>query len=436
MQAASKLRLFDGVIGRWTGDRLVRGVGLLGAGEVAIRLSRILTAIVLARMLGPLDLGIAATAITCFELVRVLANNGLGQAVIRATDADLDAVCRAAYRQVWLVCAGATALQVTAGAVLAELSGRPELFTMIACLAGVYLLMPSGMVQAWLLQREQRQGAIAGLNVLQVGTDNLLTALLALQGFGAWSIVLPKLLTAPIWLLGVRQARPWVQRASADLVPAALMWRFAAPVLASEIVSAIRFNADKLLVAAILGLEALGVYYFAFSAGYGLSLVLTGALSAASFPHLAEAGQSGKALLRRFDQALKRLALPICALIALQALAIIVYVPLLFGDRWTPYVPVVAVLCLSAVTKPCSDLAAQLLRAAGKPGLELGGTLVHTTVLLAMFAAFLPFGLITGVIVLASVTISLQAAFAVWARWLIARTPVPVPTPAVPGAGA
>ena len=101
----------------WTSDRLLRGFGLLGLGEFMVRSTRVVTAIVLARALGPVDLGIAATAITCFELVRILANNGLGQMVIRATPEDLDATCNTAESLIWKICFGMTALQLAAGAL-------------------------------------------------------------------------------------------------------------------------------------------------------------------------------------------------------------------------------------------------------------------------------------------------------------------------------
>lgn len=409
------------LIDLWASDKLVRGVGLLGLGELLVRMSRLFTAIVLARTLGPAELGIAATAISAFELVRILANNGLGQMVIRASADRLEATCNSAAHLMRLVCLGMAVLLLVAGTIIAAFAGKPELMAMTTCLSCIFLVMPAGMVNSWLLQREQRMGRIAGIGTMQVGVDNLLTALLALGGLGPWSIVLPKLLTAPLWLAAVRFARPWVPDANAGRIPLAGSWRFSGSILASEILVAVRFNVDKMLVGALVGLEALGIYYFAFNAGYGLSLVLTGALASASFPHLADPSLSRAELLARFDRALARIALPICGLITLQSLAIVVYVPLLFGARWEPFVPIVAVLCMSAVTKPCFDLAAQLLRAAGRPELELKGSFVFTLVLLGSFAAFLPLGLLPGVIVIAIVSISLQVAFAIWARHCVAR---------------
>ena len=106
--------------GQWIGqlgrDRLMRGFGVLGLGEFVVRVSRIVTAIVLARYLTAAELGIAATAIACFELCRVLANNGIGQAVIRVSQERLAATCNTAYRLAWIVCGVSAAVQVSATA--------------------------------------------------------------------------------------------------------------------------------------------------------------------------------------------------------------------------------------------------------------------------------------------------------------------------------
>lgn len=416
MNASLAEKLGGSWVGKLASDRLLRGFGALGAGELCNRISRVVTTIVLARYLTAVEFGIAATAITCFELIRVLANNGLGQLVVRAPEEELSATCNTAYRAIVMVCAFMAVLQVLAGVVIAWITGRPELLAMIVCLAGIYAFMPSGMVQYWLLQREYRMGTVAAISTAQISTDNVLTAILAIMGFGAWAIVLPNLLVAPIWLIGMRRAVTWRRDKTAGYIPLGESSSYCLPILASEILVAVRGHADKVLVGSILGLEALGIYYFAFNAGYGLSSVLTNALAAVSFPHLADPKLAREKLVERFDHALTRLALPICAIIALQALAVFVYVPLLFGAKWEPMTTVVAVLCLSAATRSCFDLSAQLLRAGGMPNQEFRASGLFTLFLLGTFAVALPYGLLTGVTVLCVVTISLQILFAIWAR--------------------
>ena len=397
-------------------DRLLRGFGMLGFGEGVNRVTRIITTIVLARYLDAVEFGVAAAAITCFELVRIFGGHGLSQLVVRARDEELAATCNTAYRLLVILCALMAAIQIAAGAILAWATGRPELFAMIACLAGVYVVLPFCMVQYWLLQRDFRMGAVAGISTGQVCADNLLTAGLALCGFGAWAIVLPKVLTAPIFMFGVRGAQQWRYDRRAGVLALGPAIRFCVPIFASEMLVAVRGHADNVLVGSILGLEALGIYYFAYNAGYGLSSVLTNALAAVSFPHLASAKLGAARLIERFDHAMFRLALPISALIAVQALAVPLYVPVLFGEKWNSAVMIASILCLSATTRPCFDLSAQLLRAAGLQAQEFVASLTFTILLLATFAVALPFGLSSGVMVLCVGTIAMQTLFALWAR--------------------
>jgi teichuronic acid exporter len=75
-------------------------------------------------------------------------------------------------------------LQTLVGAVIAHVTARPDVFWMIACLAGVFLTLPFGQIQAHLIVRDNRLSVLAGIAVVQVAVDNLLTALLAVCGFG------------------------------------------------------------------------------------------------------------------------------------------------------------------------------------------------------------------------------------------------------------
>jgi PST family polysaccharide transporter len=252
--------------------------------------------------------------------------------------------------------------------------------------------------------------------------DNLLTAGLVLAGFGAWAVVLPKLLVAPIWLVGVRRCQPWRPDREAGRVPDKEIWRFAVPVLGSEILATARLNLDKLLVGCFLGLPALGTYYFIFNAGIGFSLSLTGALSTAIYPHLAETSDAGT-MLRRFDRAVLTVVLPAAGLIALQSAASLLYVPLVFGAHWRDSAPLVALLCLSAVTKPIADAAAQLLRAANRTGTEFAGSLGLTALYLGGFAIGLQYGLGAGVLAMTIVATILHLGFATGARITAARLP-------------
>jgi len=412
---------------RWRqllGDRLMRNVGWYSLAEAANRITRLITAIVLARALMPEEFGIAAIAITTFEIVSVLCMTGIGQAVVRARDDELPAVLNTARRASWAVCLGAFVLQSVIGLVAAWAVGRPDVFWMIFCLGLVYLTLPFGQMHAHLIVRANRLHVLAGIAVVQVAADNILTAIFAFSGFGAWAIVLPKLLTAPIWVIGMRRAQSWKPDRSAGFAPWRPLARFSSAVIASELLVAARFNLDKVLVGAILGLEALGIYYFIFNAGIGFSLSLTNSLAASVYPHLAELAAKPRAMLARYDQLMIRAAIPVAAVITIQGCLAVWYVPVVFGERWQPYAVLVACLCFSAVAKPVFDSACQLLRAFGRPRLEVYASATLTALALIALAGGLQFGLAAGVVTyMATVMVAQFAAAVAIRKWFGVQYP-------------
>ena len=408
-----------------TRDRVVRNLGWTGLAEVGVRLSRLVTTIILARLLLPEDFGLVAIALTAFELVRVLANNGVGLTIVRAADADLEQMCSTAFRISFGVVAAMVVLLVATGAVLEYRTGRTDLFAMLAILAASFLVLPITEVRYCRLLRAQRLKTIAGITAAQVLLDNVLTAALALSGWHMWAVILPKLLTAPVYAYMLWRAEPWRPNLALPSLPLAPIVRFALPVLGTELLTSLRMNLDKVLVGAVLGVSVLGIYSFAFNAGLGLSLAFTSALSASLYPHFCEVARDRDALAARLDQALKAGVLLILLVIALQSIAALVYVPIVFGERWAFAAPLVAMLCASGIARPLYEAASQALRARGETHLDFAASTLFTALLLTAFALALPAGLATAISVLATVSIIGHVSMLAWVRQRLAA-PAPV----------
>ena len=394
----------------------MRNLGWYGLAEAGVRLSRLITTIILARLLMPEDFGLVAIALTAFEMVRVLANNGVGLTIVRAADADLEQTCTTAFRISLTVVVVMVALQLAVGSILQARTGRSDLFAMLAVLAVSFLILPFTEVHYCRLLRSQRLKTIAGITAAQVLLDNVLTAALALGGFHVWAVILPKLLTAPAYAMLLWHAEPWRPNRALASLPLAPIVRFALPVLGTELLTSLRLNLDKVLVGAMLGVHALGVYSFAFNAGLGLSLTFTSALSASLYPHLCEVAHDRNALAARIDKALKAGVLLIMLVIALQSLAALVYVPIVFGERWAFAAPLVAMLCASGIARPLFDAASQTLRAQGETHLDFAASMLFTIALLSAFALALPHGLATAITALATVSIISHVLMLAWVR--------------------
>lgn len=373
---------------------LTRNVGWLTGAELVSRLGRILAAVILARQLDAAAFGIAAIALTLFELVRVFTENGIGAAVIRACDDTVERVSNTAYKMMWIVCVGLACIQICAGLIIEQLVPGKQLGLMIAALSLVFLIMPFGVVHAFRLIREQRMKRLAAVNSSQAVADHLLTAVLALAGAGAWAIVLPKLLTAPIWLIGVCYDRPWNRDRAVGAASTHEILKFSLPVLGAELLTVARDQLDKVIVSLVLGVEALGLYYFAFNAGLGVSTALNRAFSNALYPHLCAASDK----LKAYRKTVLTLGLPLCLAYFAQAAAALLYVPIVFGERWASAAILVSILCLGGPARLLIDGVRMYHRSAGASSKELITTIGLASIVLIPFSAAIGWGLMPAVI--------------------------------------
>lgn len=371
--------------------KLARNVGWLTGAELVSRVGRVFAAVVLARQLDAAAFGVAAIALTIFEITRVFTENGIGAAVIRARSSGFDRVANTAHRLMWIVCLVLSAVQVGAGLAVEAMLPGCGAGLMVASLGLVFLMMPLGVMHAYCLQRDERMKALAAITTAQVAADHVLTAVLAIAGFGAWAIVLPKILTTPIWLVGMLRSRAWTRNRTAGYCGTTSILKFSLPVLGSELMRACRDQLDKVIISMTLGVEALGLYYFAFNAGLGVSTALNRAFSNAVYPHLCAARDQ----IGAFRKSILQLGLPFGALYCLQAALALVYVPIVFGPTWASAAPLVALLCLGGPARLFVDTVRMKARAQGQSGQDFQISVGFSAVVLIPFLLFATYGLFT-----------------------------------------
>ena len=343
---------------------------LLGS-EGFVRITRLGTAVVLARQLSAAEFGVAALAIASHEVLRLLAQNGFGLKLIRAADEDVDALCNTLYLLNWIWSAGLFLVQCAVAWLVADYYDIDDVRSMLWVLAVVYLTMPLGLTQMYRVHREQRLKTTAWVDSSQVMADNLLTAAFALAGLGAWAIVLPKVIVAPIWVIGYRLACSWRFDPQKGFKRPRDAFSETRSLLGAELARGLRAQMDIFVIGRLLGTEALGLYYFARNAGLGISLALLQAGTHAMLPRMGEVARRfgiGRELYSESARILRLMLLVALPLVAAQVLLAPFYVPLVFGEQWLPAVPVLMLLCLSAVPRLVGESMTQLARAAGRAG--------------------------------------------------------------------
>ncbi len=366
-----------------------KNLSAYGASEAAAKASRLLVVIAVARTLDLDQIGIAAAALAAADIVKSLTENGVIQKIIAAPQAQLQQTCATAHRIFWVWCLGLFLLQSLAGLVLYASGGSAMLLALILILAGEYLFMPAGLVQAGLAMRAGTLRQTAALSGTQSVASNLRSVVLALIWPSALVLVLPRLLTAPVWLVAMRRLHPWRPDPSQGYAPLRPFLSYGWAVLGVELVKALRLQADKVIVGALMGAETLGLYFMAFNAGLSLSNSFTVAFSTVLFPHLCASADKLQALRQSVLLAIGIIAPAVIA----QSLLAPLYVPVLFGDGWADIEGVVSILCLVAIPTTLWSATAGWLRANGRPGQEFRVTLATTGALILNTCLLAPYGL-------------------------------------------
>ncbi|WP_372779998.1 oligosaccharide flippase family protein [Litorivivens sp.] len=382
----------------------MRNFSWMAAGELVVRISRLVTTLILARFLTQADYGLAALAIASAELVRILASNGIGNLIVKTTPERLDSICSSVFWANLGVGLIMFALQYFGAGWIGTFYDSPMLTEMLTVLAVTHLIYPFAMVQFNLLQRASRMRETSLLMAMTVGADNLISAALVIAGFGVWGVVYAKIAAAVLWVVGLNLRKTWLPALHFSREDLRTMRDYSRHVMFSEVLKNGRNQIDLLILGRVLGAEAFGLYAFARNAGLGISLSITNGFNMALFPRLCDAMREGKDVVATYAESLKMGMSFIAPALLVQALTAPFYVPIVFGEQWREASWLVTLLCLSALPRMLFEATSVYYRASDRIAAESRLALVFTlgfslmialtaqwganTVALAMIAAY------------------------------------------------
>jgi O-antigen/teichoic acid export membrane protein len=395
----------------------LRNVGWMGAGELANRIFRLGTTVVLARLLSPHDYGLAAIVLTTKDFATIFTlRSGIGAKLIQAKEKDLEAITNTSYWLNWVLCLALFTFQCCIAFPIAFFYKDNQIILPICVAAIEYLLLPTYAIQMALINRENRFQVTALASTLQSFFANAAAIPLAIFGMGMWAMVLPGLLSIPIWIIIAYKSHTWRPTKAFTLYRWKEIVDFGKNVLGSEILDKFRSNVDYLLVGKFLGVDALGLYFFAFNAGLGISLNVINVLCWPLFSHLCSARVNLQQLKKTYFSSLKTIASVIIPLVVLQSSLAAFYVPIVFGQKWIAGIPILILICLSALPRPFANASGSLLVAIGKPDIDLRWNLIFTVILATLLIAAVQKGILA---VAATVLIVHMLAMPLFTLWVI-----------------
>jgi teichuronic acid exporter len=396
-------------------NQFIRNLSWLSVSEITFRVMRLGIVVIVARFLTPYDYGLAAIVMTVREFSMTFIQLGITAKIIQAEENELDALCNSAYWLTWVVFISLFIIQCLAAFPVAWFYKTQDLILPICVSSIAFILWPISLIQKTLIQRENRFKIIALTDSSQNVIGTILSAIFAVLGMGVWAFVLPAVLATPLEILIYFRYNSWRPSQKFTTKYWGEIFRFGKNILGVNLLRTLRNNLDYLIVGHFIGVKELGIYFFGFNAGLGISLSIINSINAAILPHLCAARNEWIEFKKRYFGSLKAIACVIVPFALLQSSLAPYYVPIVFGHKWIPAIPILMLICLSAIPRPFADAASQLLVAIGKPHLDLRWHIIFTgifTVALLIGIQWNVIGVATSVLLAHAIFLPL---FTIWA---------------------
>lgn len=369
----------------------------LGSAQVMGRFVRLMSSIIIARLLTPENFGEVAIILTSFELISTPIRRLTTASLIKMNETDFINALSNANKINWISCLSAFIAMGLLSFPLAYYYQESVIILPMILMATSYLILPLGMRHVALNLRQNRMRVVGRAILWQTIMDGVLTAVFALIGLGIWAVIIPKVIVTFVWLgihryhnplpshtpiLTTPQNQPTTRiPKQSNIYSSKAILKFGIPVGLSDMTLTFRQNIDYLLVGYFLGIEALGIYFFAFNASLGISLGIIQSYGTALYSHLCQPSQ--ESLQQKFRHSLKFIMMLTIPIITLQTILAPWYLPLIYGEKWLTAgaLPIFIMLCLSGLVRPLGEAASQFLLSNNQTQLNLKANIVLTLLL-------------------------------------------------------
>ncbi len=397
-------------------DKFIRNSGWMGVSELLHRISRLVTTVVLARIFTPYDYGLIAVVYTTWGFGNIFTfSSGVGSKIVQASENDLQAICNTSYWLNWILCGSIAAIQALLAYPIAKFYGSDKLILPLIALSLLYLIMPFFLVKEALIRRHNKLKIIAFAKGTSAMITNLITALFAILGMGVWAVVLGMFLAYPVKMIIYNKNQYWEPGKLFKLEKWQEVLNYGANILGISLLAQLRRNIDYLIVGRFLGVDALGIYFFAFNAGSGISNNVITAFTSSMFPYFCEVRHNIDLLKERFFNSVKKSSYVIVPLILLQSSLAPFYVPIIFGQKWVSAIPVLITICLSVLPIVVYQSTVHLLNSVNKIKFNLYWNLIFTGLFSLVLLAVVKYG----ILVVAISVLICQILNSIFAGWVI-----------------
>lgn len=372
--------------------RIAFGVATLSAARVVQLASSFVAIPFLARMLTPVDFGLAALALSMVMFFTMIGDAGLGRSLVRVDASDTEAWSSAFWASVLLMTA-LSGLFFLISWPAAAFFNEPRLVPIMMVLSLAPLLMGLAEIPAASLLQKEKFQWLAGAEFAAAIAGIVVALIIAFQGGGAWALVWQHLTQRIVKGVVVQLASRLYPRLVLNVGKLKEHMRFMLDTAAWSMTMFVNRQADTLVVGKFLGAATLGLYNVAVRIMQLPVSILGGSLHSAVYPRFVQLREDNKALRELVLFTTMAQAVFVFPPIAAVAAASHAFFTLLLSERWQASGEIFTLLAGAGAIQTIVAINGSLLQAIGRTGARLRLTVEYAILWTISALATAPFGI-------------------------------------------
>lgn len=365
--------------------QVVKGAKWAFFSSIAVRACQMITTMVLAKLLVPGDFGLFTLVSIVTNAMAIFPEIGFARVLIYRQD-DIRSTANTSLTLSLVTGTALAAAVILSAEPIARLFSAPAMIGPVRVMALTLIVSSLSYVPMALLDRELMFRQAASSEVAGWVVYTATSIILAMMGFGVWSMVIGYAGMTVVIAIVLWSVSPWRPRFEFRLDESRVIVSYGKHLVVGVLAAFVFMQIDKAAVGKWLGVTALGFYGIALTVCSLPATNLTNVVNRVMFPTYSKLRDNLGEIRRIYLTTVKHLSvagfLATAAMLTLPGPLILA----IYGPRWEPAIPLFTVFAFYGVIRTIGATADAVFMATGNPvyvrrtrtiQLSLGATLVY-----------------------------------------------------------
>ncbi|MDD2720513.1 MAG: lipopolysaccharide biosynthesis protein [Gallionella sp.] len=348
--------------------------------------------IIISRLLTPAEIGIFSVAMVLLGFAHTLRDFGAASYIIQEKELTPDKI-RAAFSMTLITAWLMAAVIWLASGYAAEFYREPGVRAVMQVVTLNFILIPFGTIPIAYMQRNMDFEHIALINVISNAVSTMLTIWMAYAGFSYLALAWGSVAGIVCNIILVQVWRPKELPMWPGLNEIRKVISFGSLSSLIMILNDLRQGVPELILGRVSGMAVVGYYGRAMGLLSMFDRFIMSALWGVVLPHFAEQVRKNGAIKESFLNSMTLmtvLAWPFFLSLSLLAEPVVM---VLYGEQWAPSIPLLQIICLSAVITSPFLLLSSMMTAIGQMKQNLYLLAIHVPIKFCLIYLAAPYGL-------------------------------------------